>query len=239
MKLYDELAEWWPLMSAPDDYAEEAAAYTKFLLDASDGTMQSVLELGSGGGNNASHMKRHFAMTLIEPSAGMLDVSRRLNPDCEHHLGDMRTFRVDRTFDGVFVHDAVAYMTTLDDLRKAFETAFVHLRTGGVALFCPDATKETFEESTDHGGHDGDDRAMRYLEWVWDPVKDDSTYRVEYVCTLREGDNVRVVHDSQVEGLFSQDEWLTTMRSVGFEPEMRTFAHSEVVRPLHVFVGRR
>jgi hypothetical protein len=24
-KLYNELAEWWPLMSAPADYAEEAA----------------------------------------------------------------------------------------------------------------------------------------------------------------------------------------------------------------------
>ena len=26
-KLYNELADWWPLMSAPADYAEEAAFY--------------------------------------------------------------------------------------------------------------------------------------------------------------------------------------------------------------------
>jgi hypothetical protein len=24
-KLYDELTDWWPLLSAPEDYAEEAA----------------------------------------------------------------------------------------------------------------------------------------------------------------------------------------------------------------------
>ncbi len=35
------------------------------------------------------------------------DTSRELNPDCEHVLGDMRTLRLGRTFDAVFVHDAV------------------------------------------------------------------------------------------------------------------------------------
>ena len=238
-RLYHELADWWPTMSAPEDYAEEAAAYTRFLREASSGNVKTVLELGSGGGNNASHLKQHFALTLVEPSAGMLAVSKRLNPECEHHQGDMRTFRIDRTFDAVFVHDAICYMATLDDLRRAMETAFVHLRPGGVALFCPDATKETFEESTDHGGHDQGDRAMRYLEWCWDPVRDDSTYIVDYVFALRDGNDFRVIHDRHIEGLFSQTEWLEAMREVGFSGEARSFAHTEVERLLQVFVGRR
>jgi trans-aconitate methyltransferase len=74
--------------------------------------VREVLELGSGGGNNASHMKRAFAMILVEPSDGMREISRRLNPECEHRSGDMRTVRLDRTFDAVFVHDAIMYMTT-------------------------------------------------------------------------------------------------------------------------------
>jgi hypothetical protein len=32
--LYDELAEWWPLVSAPEDYAEEAALYRRLLEEA-------------------------------------------------------------------------------------------------------------------------------------------------------------------------------------------------------------
>ena len=31
-KLYDQLAAWWPLLSAPADYAEEAAFYARHLL---------------------------------------------------------------------------------------------------------------------------------------------------------------------------------------------------------------
>src|SRR5918992_3356639 len=121
---------------------------------ASRGPVREVLELGSGGGNNASHMKRAFAMTLVEPSDGMREISRKLNPECEHTPGDMRTVRLDRTFDAVFVHDAIMYMTTEDDLRTALTTVAVHLAPGGVALVAPDATTETFREATEHGGGD-------------------------------------------------------------------------------------
>jgi hypothetical protein len=50
------------------------------------------LELGCGGGNNASFLKQHFQMTLTEVSPRMLDQSRHLNQECEHVTGDMRPF---------------------------------------------------------------------------------------------------------------------------------------------------
>ena len=116
--------------------------------------LRTVLELGSGGGNNAWHLKSRFEMVLVEPSAGMRAVSRALNPECEHVDGDMRTVRLAREFDAVFVHDAVCYMTTESDLRMAIETAFLHCRPGGAALFAPDFVRENFRPSTDHGGSD-------------------------------------------------------------------------------------
>jgi hypothetical protein len=41
----------------------------------------------------------------------MLEISKSLNPDCEHIVSDMRALRLNRQFDVVFVHDAVEYMT--------------------------------------------------------------------------------------------------------------------------------
>src|SRR5512141_1279143 len=127
-KLYNELAEWWPLLSNPDDYADEAAFARQLLHGAGLADGATLLELGSGGGNNAYHLKTYFRMTLSDLSPGMLAVSGRLNPECEHIEGDMRTLRLGRVFDGVCVHDAIMYMTTLDDLRRAMETAYVHCR---------------------------------------------------------------------------------------------------------------
>ena len=151
-QLYNSLADWWPVISPPSEYAEEAALYVEMIQGAARGPVREVLELGSGGGNNASHMKHAFAMTLVEPSDGMHHISRALNPECEHVPGDMRTVRLGRAFDAIFVHEAVMYMTTEDDLRAALTTVAIHLAPGGVALVAPDATTETFREATEHGG---------------------------------------------------------------------------------------
>jgi SAM-dependent methyltransferase len=238
-KLYHELADWWPLMSAPEDYVEEARAYGDMLVATGVTPLRSVVELGSGGGNNASHMKSRFDLTLVELSPGMLEVSTRLNPDVEHHHGDMRSVRLGRQFDAVFVHDAVCYMTTMDDLRQAMETAFVHCRPNGVALFCPDYVAESFEPSTEHGGHDGDGRALRYLSWAWDPDPNDTTYLVDYAYLLRDAMATHVVHDRHTEGLFTRQAWLDALVATGFEPRSAAFHHSEVERPIEVFIARR
>ena len=228
-KLYNELAAWWPLMSAPEDYKEEAAFYGRTLAEACSGPAQTVVELGSGGGNNASHLKSRFTMVLVEPSPGMLQVSRALNPECEHVQGDMRTVRLGRLFDLVFVHDAICYMTTESDVRQAIETAFVHCRPGGAALFAPDHVRENFTPSSDHGGHDNDTHGLRYLEWTWDPDPADSTYLVEYAYLLRTPDGmVRVEHDRHLEGLFSRDVWVRLLKEAGFEPRVVPFDHSEL-----------
>lgn len=94
-RFYGDLAGWWPLVSPPADYAEEAAFAATVLASASI-PVREVLELGSGGGNNAVHLKNRFAMTLVDLSEDMFAVSRQLNPDCEHSRGDMRTVRLGR-----------------------------------------------------------------------------------------------------------------------------------------------
>jgi SAM-dependent methyltransferase len=173
--MYSELASWFHLVTAPADYADEAADVVQLLADhgvelGPANPDAAVLELGSGGGNTASHLKARAHLTLTDIAPAMLALSATLNPDCEHIAGDMRTLRLDRTFDAVLLHDAVTYMTTEADLRAAMETAFAHLRPGGVVVLLPDFTAETFRPETRHGGHDGSDgRSLRYLKWTDDP----------------------------------------------------------------------
>ncbi len=240
MKLYSELATWWPLLSDPAEYEEEATFFTRTLLDACHEAPRTLLELGSGGGNNASHMKAHFACTLVDSSPEMIAVSKMLNPACTHIVGDMRTVRLDQTFDAVFIHDAIEYMTSRTDLKQALETAYLHCKPGGVALFVPDQTKEQFVPETDCGGHDGPTRAMRYMEWQWDPDSTDDTYVVDYTYTLRDADqSVIVVHDRHHMGLYPRQVWLDLIAEVGFEASALPFPHSELPPGHEVFVGIR
>jgi SAM-dependent methyltransferase len=196
------------------------------------------LELGCGGGNNAFHLKKHFELTLTDRSPRMLDQSRTINPECQHVEGDMRSLRLSREFDAVFVHDAVSCLTTREDLQACMETAFVHCKSAGAALFMPDMVRECFRTGVHHGGHDcpvASSRSLRYLEWTFDPDPEDNSYTVDFAYLLREGKGpVRVEHDTHIMGLFSRADWLELLTSTGFD--------SRVVQDpwdREVFVGKK
>jgi SAM-dependent methyltransferase len=240
--MYDEFASWFHLITAPADYEQEASVYRDIFLGALPGAVSpTLLELGSGGGNNASHLKAQFRCTLTDLSPKMLAISRELNPECEHIEGDMRSLRLGRTFDCVFVHDAVTYMLTGDDLRSAIATAFAHVRPGGVALFVPDCTLEGFRARTDHGGHDGDGRSLRYVEWTHPPSPGATTYMTDFAYIMRIGGDARVELDQHVCGIFSRAQWLEWLKGAGFDAHMdsRVLDDDEPGVEYDMFVARR
>ena len=110
--MYSRLAGWFHLLTPPHEYAGEADEVRRVLEDYVKPPLATVLELGSGGGNLASHLTGRWQMTLTDPEPDMLELSRSINPDTEHLEGDMRTLRLGRTFDAVIIHDAIVYMTT-------------------------------------------------------------------------------------------------------------------------------
>jgi SAM-dependent methyltransferase len=238
-RLYGELADWFHLLTAPADYADEADLYRRILVEACDDPPRRVLELGSGGGNNASHLKAHFELTLADRSREMLELSRTLNPECRHVAGDMRDVRLGELFDAVFVHDAVSYLTTEADLEAAVATAAAHLRPGGAALFVPDFVRESFEPRTGHGGHGGGNRALRYLEWIWDPDPADTTYVCDFAYLLRESGEVCCVQDRHLCGLFPRETWLDLIERAGLEAQHEVAPPDEEPAGAELFVGKK
>jgi SAM-dependent methyltransferase len=235
--LYRELVPWYQLLDPAEDHADEVAAY-QAAFERACPDAKTLLELGAGAGNNAFHLKRRYRCTLSEPSREMQALSLAQNPDCEHLGGDMRTLRLERTFDVVLVHDAIMYMTDEAQLRAAIETAFVHTRPGGAVVFAPDILRENFHESTDVHESARGPRELRCLEWVWDPDPQDSSFTVEYAFLLREHGEVQAIHDRHVEGMFGTETWLSLFASVGFQAE--TFARPIDDRSVDtVFLCRR
>jgi SAM-dependent methyltransferase len=234
-QMYGQLAGWWALISAPEDYAEEAAFIQQALEGAVIGPLESLLELGSGGGNNASFLKQHCKLTLVDRSQGMLDASRRLNPECEHLLGDMRSLRLGRQFDAVLIHDAIMYMLDLTNLQAALDTAYSHTRPGGAGIFVPDCVQETFTPSTRHGGHDGEGRALRYLEWTYDPDPADTQFVTDFAFLLHEQDGrTSLASDRHVMGLFPRQAWLDCLQAAGYRAQVLVDTYQR-----DVFIGRR
>lgn len=234
-KLYDELAGWWRLISPTEEYVEEASFFAELFRA---GNVETILELGSGGGNVAWFLKRDFTLTLTDLSSKMLAESRKQNPELEHIKADMRSLRLDRMFDGVLIHDAIMYMTTEEDLRAALSTAHEHCKPGGVLVIAPDYVAETFRPKTSHGGTDEDGRGVRYLEWTWDSDPDDTEVNYEFIVVLREGDDLRAFVDRQKNGIFPRETWLRLLRDTGFDARSVPDPSSGDER-IEVFVGHK
>ena len=219
MRFYQELARWWPLFSPPSHYEEEAESLLQLIRQESTVPARTLLELGSGGGSNAFYFKREMQLTLTDLSPGMLAVSRTYNPECDHIAGDMRTIRLNRQFDVVFIHDAINYLTEPEDVQAALATAAVHCKPGGLLLIAPDHVLENYQPQTEHGGEDGaDGSGLRYLMWSWDPDPTDHYYDTAFAFLLRDADGTVHVHrEHHQEGLFPRADWLDWLKAAGFD----------------------
>ena len=222
--MYHELAHLWPLVSRPEDYADEARHWHDALRAHLGSGRARILELGVGGGNNLSHLTKDFDATAIDLSEAMLENSRRLNPSVEHLVGDMRTVRLGRTFDAVLAHDAISYMTSEDDLRAALATAALHLRPGGVFICAPDWFRETFDRprASVHGPR-GVDPELTMFTYAFDPDPADATIEEVFVFVIRTGGHVEIVEDRHVTGLFSLVTWRRLLAETGFRVETRPY----------------
>jgi ubiquinone/menaquinone biosynthesis C-methylase UbiE len=75
--LYRDLADWYPLLTPAADYVEAAAFYRRLFETHCRTPPRTLLDLGSGGGHNAAHLKAALACTLVDLSPDMLALSRR------------------------------------------------------------------------------------------------------------------------------------------------------------------
>jgi SAM-dependent methyltransferase len=231
-RLYDELAQWWPLISPPGEYEQDAERIAE-VFGSAPIPVRTVLDLGSGGGHIATHLKGLFQLTLVDISPEMLAVSRELNPECEHIQGDMFAVRLGRLFDAVLVHDAADYVGSEADLLRVAQTAFAHCHPGGMAVFAPDHTAESFRPGTGGGGgSDGLGRQASFRERTSDQDPADGWIEAEYEFVLRSADgHVDVIRETHRLSAFSCETWLRVLEAAGFDTEVASDS-----RPY--FIGR-
>ena len=218
--MYHDLAYLWPVVSPPEEYAVEAWHLREVIRARLGPGRHTLLELGVGGGHVLSHLTRAFQATAVDLSKDMLALSTQLNPGVPHHLGDMRTIRLEQTFDVVLVHDAINYMLTETDLQAAFETARVHLRRGGVLITAPDLFRETFTgPAVQHWTQSRDDLEVTLIEYLDDPDPLDTTVESIFFYVIKEQGKLRVEQDRHISGIFPKSTWLRLMSDSGYIAE--------------------
>lgn len=132
---FDVSARVYDLLYGGKDHAAEAE-YIVALLARFHPGVRTVLDLGCGTGRHARRLvDLGLEVVGVERSAEMAARAREVE-GLTVLDGDIRTVRVDRSFDAILaLFHVVSYQTTIDDLAATFETAAHHLDDGGLFLF--------------------------------------------------------------------------------------------------------
>jgi SAM-dependent methyltransferase len=237
-RFYDDLAWLWPVVSPAADYAEEVGTFRARLTRNGVADGSRVLHLGCGGGSIDYNLARNYRVTGVDMSAAMLEQARRVNPDVDYVQGDMRSVRLERTFDAVLVHDAISYMTSRDELVQVYRTAATHLRPGGVLIALPEEIRERVTHPPHIAKYDAGERTVWMAELSHDPDPRDNTFEDIYVFIIRESDgSVRAVTDRHTHGVFEIGDFLGAIDEAGFdaraEPwELTEWGEDEIPLPL-------
>jgi SAM-dependent methyltransferase len=227
--MYSDLAWTWAVISPKEDYVDEAETFYHLLSEQAKIEVKEVLHLGCGGGHIDYSLKQRVRLTGVDLSPEMLALASALNPEVEYRVGDMRSVRLGRQFDGVFVADSIDYMLTEADLRRAFETAFAHLRPGGVFCTYSESTPERFEQNATFGSsHKGEDLEIALIENTYDPDPQDTTYELTYVYLIRRQGQLTVVTDRHEAGIFPPATWNKILEETGFAVQTGEFGEERV-----------
>lgn len=236
-RLYDDLAYLWPVLSPPGDYESEAQTIVDTIMPAMpDDRRPRLLELGAGGGHTLVHIADRFDCTAVDLSPSMLENCRRLVPSARVITGDMRSVRLEETFDAVLVHDAIDYMTTPRDAQAALATVAAHLRPGGVAVIAPTYVADDFEDGDYEAdqGH-GEGMTLTYISYARRRPDDPHRLELHLAYVIDRGDEVEVIHDAHECGLFTLDHWHRWIEEAG----LRTAEEGATVGAWHGLVARK
>lgn len=143
-QVFDSYARYYDLLYRDKDYAGESE-YVAAHIRKQNPKAKRILELGCGTGAHAEQLARMgYTVHGVDVSEAMLARAEarkeKLPPGIANRLsfslGDVRSVRTSETYDVVIsLFHVMSYQTTNSDLEAAFDTAAVHLESGGLFLF--------------------------------------------------------------------------------------------------------
>ncbi|MFN3531097.1 MAG: class I SAM-dependent DNA methyltransferase [Candidatus Brocadia sp.] len=144
MRAFDNYASYYDLLYRDKDYKAETYFINRLIREYMPHS-KSILDLGCGTGYHAFFLAQEgYVLHGVDSSERMIMEAQRkcnnLPKELANHLsfslGDIRTLRLDKTFDVVVsLFHAINYQTKNKDLKATFSTVKEHLNPDGIFIF--------------------------------------------------------------------------------------------------------
>ncbi|MGD8978999.1 MAG: class I SAM-dependent methyltransferase [candidate division WOR-3 bacterium] len=150
IRFYNELASLYDFICTPENRKRDVAVLERIIKRHVKSKGKELLDVACGTGLEDSYLKKNFNVTGLDLNTAVLRIARKRNPEITYLQGDMRTFRIDKTFDIITCFDAMCYLRNYRDLRQTLANFHRHLKPGGLLIFYIDPVflKEHFKQET-------------------------------------------------------------------------------------------
>jgi SAM-dependent methyltransferase len=212
VKYYDRIY-WWK------DYEQEVdflvKAFRKYGIRG-----RRVLEVACGTGNHSKRLvERGYRITGVDISEEMLRIARtKVKGDAKFIRGDMRDLDaavVGRYDAAICLFSSISYNLTLPDLRRTLRGLYDHLAEPGIAVFDTHFTKKGFIDG--HRGEDIFDDGRVFGARLGVSKREGGLGQLSFSYLIKDGPKTIVLrNDVHRLGLFDHEDFLRTMREVGF-----------------------
>ena len=212
MNYYDRIY-WWK------DYDQEVDFVVKALKRYGI-RGRRVLEVACGTGSHTRLLvKRGYEVTGVDISDDMLRIARsKVKGHAKFLQGDMRDLDavVGGEYDvAVCLFSSISYNLTVTDLRRTIQGLYDHLAEPGVVVFDTHFTKKGFMDA--HRGEDVFDDGRVIGARLSVSKREGDVGQVSFSYLIKDGPKTIVLRDDVHRlGLYDHDDFLRTMREVGF-----------------------
>jgi SAM-dependent methyltransferase len=127
--LYDLIYE-----ATGKDYAAESAVLYALIQERNPGA-HTLLDVACGTGAHLRHLRDRYEVAGVDLDPAMVQEARRHLGEDAVVQGDMRSLRLDTTFDAVLcLFSSIGYVHDTDELDAAVASMAAHLNRGGVLV---------------------------------------------------------------------------------------------------------
>jgi len=232
-RLYTDLSWLWRMWGDPDgEYAEYIGQVVAWLDRFGRRKYRTALDLGCGGGKSLYTLKNHYEVTGLDLSPQMLSLCAELNPGIPTICADMRQFDLERSFDVVFVGDAISYIHSRHDLAQVLRNCHQHLADDGMAVLTLDTCTEDFiQNEVEHfqsiPHHKHPDTSVIYINVTYDPDPTDNSYECLFLYLIRTPQGLRIEQETHLLGVFSIPDWERIIGESGFDFHLESYEESQ------------
>jgi SAM-dependent methyltransferase len=215
--MFTKSARYYDRLYAFKDYVSAAEQLHRCVQARRPGAAR-LLDLACGTGMHLAKLRNDYVVEGLDLSPDLLAIARERCPGIPFHEADMTNFELGRTFDVVTcLFSSIAYVRTLDNLRKTLANIARHLEPGALALIEPWFTPDTYWSGTMTANFVNDPDLK--IAWMYLSERQGNLSVLDIHYLIGANDGIERFNEVHELGLFSHEEYLDAFRAVGLVVE--------------------